>query len=379
MIDSSPPVTWLPREVCALLAVAVCLCWLSPPADAINIDFQLACDLDGSCGAGDFFVDHPQALDDLNFIAQSFTPFADNLSAISGATVTFTHPETGAVGTQLNGFSTPADTVTIFVGGRDLPDNQVGVGGPGGPDGNFSRGQGTIVGGAAADFAMWGGAIAFDTLASGGAERNWHFGADTSPGPGKVDFISVALHELGHLFGVGTADSFENQIVGNEFQGPAATALYGGNVPVLASHDHWASNITSPPYDEQPKPSFGPSLVLGRRTLLTPLDYAALDDLGWEVPNQLLGLHGNSDNDNDVDGADFLAWQRGFGTTSGASALTGDLNGQGAVDAFDFWLWDQNYGATSGAGGLAFPVQVPEPAAWCLLATGGLLLNRKRR
>ncbi len=374
---------WLPRKVCALLALGIGLCWGSVPANAITVDFQLACDLDGSCGAGDFFVDHPEALDDLNFVAQAFTPFADSLSAISGATVTFTHPDTGAVGTQLSGFAAPADAVTIYVGGRDLPDNQVGVAGPGGPNGVFARGQGTIVDGAADDFAMWGGAIAFDTKSFGDLDRNWYFGSDASPGVGKVDFISVALHELGHLFGFGTADSFENQVAGGEFQGAATAALYGDNVPVLfnsasSNHEHWAGGVASPPYDEQPTPSFGASLISGRRTLLTPLDYAGLQDLGWEVPAQLLGLHGNTDDDDDVDGVDFLAWQRGFGTASGASALMGDLNGQGAVDSFDFWLWEQNYGATSTLGGLVATEQIPEPAAWCLLAIGALLLNRKR-
>ena len=108
------------------------------------------------------------------------------------------------------------------------------------------------------------------------------------------------------------------------------------------------------------------------------MDYAGLKDVGWEVPAQLLGLHGNTDGDGDVDGVDFLAWQRGFGTTSGANALMGDLNGQGAVDNYDLWLWKQNYGATSTPSGLAAPTQIPEPAAWCLLAVGALSLSRKR-
>ncbi len=377
----SQVVLW--RRVCALLAAGICICGGGVRADAITIDIQLACNLGETCAPGDFFFDHPAALDDLNFVAQAYTPFADSLSAISGATVTFTHPDTGAVGTQLSNFATPADAVTIYVGGRDLQGNQVGAAGPGGPDGAFARGQGTIVGEAADDFAIWGGVIAFDTKTTTGADRNWHFGFGAPPGPGTVDFISVALHELGHVFGFGTADSFENQVSSSEFQGAAAATLYGGSVPVLFNpgsfnHEHWAGAVTSPPYVEEPTPSFGPSLVSGRRTLLTPLDYAGLQDVGWEVPAQLLGLHGNADNDGDVDGVDFLAWQRGFGTTSGANALMGDLNGQGAVDNYDLWLWEQNYGATSTPSGLAAPMQIPEPAAWCLLAVGVLSLSRKR-
>ena len=40
------------------------------------------------------------------------------------------------------------------------------------------------------------------------------------------------------------------------------------------------------------------------------------------------------DDDGDVDGFDFMTWQRGFGTT-GAAARDGDSNGDGQVDAVD--------------------------------------------
>lgn len=369
------------------MAIAIGTCWDGVWTYAITVDFQLACDLGGTCSAGDFFFDHPEAIDDLHFVAQAYLPFADNLSAISGASISFTHPDMGAVNTQLVNFAAPADTIVIFVGGRDLSGNQIGAAAPGGPNGAFPRGQGTISGAAADDFALWGGAIAFDTMTTAGADRNWHFGHEASPSPGTVDFISVAYHELGHVFGFGTADSFENQVSSSEFQGATSVDMYGSGVPVLFSaasskHDHWATSVTSPPYDEEPTAAFGPSLVLGRRTLLTPLDYAALKDIGWEVPDQLLGLHGNTDDDSDVDGEDFLAWQRGFGTTSGASALMGDVSGQGGVDSFDLWLWEQNYGATSTAGGLIAPTQIPEPASCCLLTVGvlgGLLWGRSRK
>ncbi len=52
------------------------------------------------------------------------------------------------------------------------------------------------------------------------------------------------------------------------------------------------------------------------------------------------------DSDGDVDGADFLAWQRGFGKTSGASVADGDTNGDEAVNDLDLSVWQQNYGTT---------------------------------
>ena len=50
------------------------------------------------------------------------------------------------------------------------------------------------------------------------------------------------------------------------------------------------------------------------------------------------------DGDNDVDGADFLAWQRGFGATSGATPGDGDANSDGAVDATDLSAWKEQIG-----------------------------------
>jgi hypothetical protein len=51
------------------------------------------------------------------------------------------------------------------------------------------------------------------------------------------------------------------------------------------------------------------------------------------------------DGDGDVDGRDFLAWQRGFGLTSGATLAQGDANGDGAVNDADLEFWSSQYGS----------------------------------
>jgi hypothetical protein len=56
------------------------------------------------------------------------------------------------------------------------------------------------------------------------------------------------------------------------------------------------------------------------------------------------GLAGDFDGDNDIDGADFLRWQRGLGTTSGATPAQGDANGDGDVDGADLTVWRGNFG-----------------------------------
>ncbi len=70
-------------------------------------------------------------------------------------------------------------------------------------------------------------------------------------------------------------------------------------------------------------------------------------------------LPGDFDVDNDVDGADFLAWQRGLGATTGATRAQGDANADGAVDAADLAIWKANYGDTLPAVAAAQPAFAP--------------------
>ncbi|MCA9234667.1 MAG: hypothetical protein KDA44_04320 [Planctomycetales bacterium] len=81
--------------------------------------------------------------------------------------------------------------------------------------------------------------------------------------------------------------------------------------------------------------------------------------------------------DGNVDGADFLTWQRGFGTTGTATLGDGDANGDGNVDATDLNVWSEQFGTT----GLVAPVAntAPEPTALLLALLAGGMLARRRR
>ncbi len=77
------------------------------------------------------------------------------------------------------------------------------------------------------------------------------------------------------------------------------------------------------------------------------------------------------DDDGDVDGADFLAWQTGLGLPASGKS-TGDANGDGSVDDADLGVWATHYGlppAVAAAGA------IPEPRTWALsgLAIAGVL------
>jgi hypothetical protein len=57
-------------------------------------------------------------------------------------------------------------------------------------------------------------------------------------------------------------------------------------------------------------------------------------------------IQGDFDGDGDVDGRDFLIWQRGFGTVQlTASAADGDADADRDVDGADLTVWRNNYGA----------------------------------
>ena len=78
------------------------------------------------------------------------------------------------------------------------------------------------------------------------------------------------------------------------------------------------------------------------------------------------------DGDGDVDAADLMTWQRGFG--SGTVPAEGDANNDGVVDAADLAIWKSQFGAD---GEKSTPlVAVPEPAGFLLsiAATAVLLM-----
>ena len=64
-----------------------------------------------------------------------------------------------------------------------------------------------------------------------------------------------------------------------------------------------------------------------------------------------------SEVDLDIDGADFLAWRRGYGITETAVPDDGDANGDMDVDEQDLLIWRQQSGAAPSA------AAIPEPHA----------------
>jgi len=124
-------------------------------------------------------------------------------------------------------------------------------------------------------------------------------------------------------------------------------------------------------------------------------------------PTLASSLDGDFDGDDDVDGADFLKWQRGEspnGTTAGdlalwqggygtSSGLDGDFDGDDDVDGFDFLKWQLGFGDIYDGNDLAAweanygnaellsanSTTVPEPSTGILLVLGmvSILVGRR--
>ncbi len=101
-------------------------------------------------------------------------------------------------------------------------------------------------------------------------------------------------------------------------------------------------------------------------------DGLAIDDFKLNI-----NPSGDFNQDRDVDGADFLALQKGLGTNSGASISNGDANRDGAVNILDVIIWKTQFGAIPPAVPVGTPI--PEPAALTLAALAVAFAARRAR
>lgn len=226
----------------------------------------------------------------MDYAASFFGGFTDSLAPIESSgsntwTMHLNRPDTGLSDSILNE-PVAADTVVVFAGGTSLAVDALALAAPGGytPSGSAAfvdtvttRGQAGVSTGD--DFGPWGGSIAFDV------GRSWYFGLDTTElaASGQYDFLSVAVHELAHVLGFGTAPSWSSKVANGYFTGANAVTTYGSLVPLAADEAHWMSGVFSDHLGLPQEAALDPELAPGQRKLLTTLDYAALADVGWEI------------------------------------------------------------------------------------------------
>ncbi|MCA9145099.1 MAG: hypothetical protein H6823_08230 [Planctomycetaceae bacterium] len=221
-----------------------------------------------------------------------FSRLGDDLQAIAPGGMNswvadFSHPATGQPQT-ITDLQVSANEIVIFAGGRELG-TTLGIGGPGGYSvscllASFcetvaTRGE---VGARSqagdpppVDFGPWGGSIAFDVT------TDFYYSQTIDDiGTQQADFLSVAMHEVAHLLGFGASPAWKTYSTAGVYNGPASRVSNGGQgVSLSPDGSHWASGTKS----NGQEVALDPSLTSGTRTLLTPLDWAGLDDVGWEL------------------------------------------------------------------------------------------------
>lgn len=134
------------------------------------------------------------------------------------------------------------------------------------------------------DFEPWLGTIEFnanqaDKLFFDSTPRT----ADDIPWD-KQDFLSLGLHEVGHVLGIGIAPSFEAQtdkINIKKFTGSQSKKLNSGQpIPLDQDGNHIQDGFT---LDADGDALLDKSFTFGERNLPTSLDLAILSDIGYEV------------------------------------------------------------------------------------------------
>jgi len=185
------------------------------------------------------------------------------------------NPETNEYIGSNNIFNTDTliDDVTIFVGARTLSGATLAVGAPSGNYTNEARYNGT-------DFEPWLGSISFDD------STNWFF--DPTPNTAtdipltQNDFISTAVHEIGHILGFNrSANVFNNLVVNDAFTGANTLAVNGGNpLPLQPGSAHIRDGYE---FGGSGETLMDPTSSSGGRQLPTILDAAILDDVGYTI------------------------------------------------------------------------------------------------
>ncbi len=169
------------------------------------------------------------------------------------------------------------EDVVIFVGSRTLGNDTLARGGP---SFRFLPGTELETRWTGADFQPWVGTIAF------GVTTNWFFDptvatADDIPAD-TYDFFGVALHELGHVLGVGTAEAFTRLVAGGSYIGSNATVLNeGSSIPLSADLEHIEDKFLVDGVKQEAL--MNPTPEMGTRELATPLDLALLVDIGYQI------------------------------------------------------------------------------------------------
>jgi hypothetical protein len=186
---------------------------------------------------------------------------------------------------------------------------------------------------------------------------------------GIVRSVSITLAPV---LGFGTSPSWRTFLTKNQstqqyvgpFTGPKSQALYGGPVPLETpapggNAQHFNNNVMSTVAGVAQETLMDPDITTGTRKKVTLLDWAALDDIGWD-----LAKGGDATADGSVDFNDLVKLAQNYNVTDGQRRWSdGDFNYDGNVDFNDLVLLAQNYNTTGVQGAASLTLAAGESSA----------------
>jgi len=201
-------------------------------------------------------------------------------------------------------------------------------------------------------------------------ENNGQMSVGSSPGFATIDSFTQTVGgqwevDLGGTL-AGTEHDQLNITNTATLAGMLDVSLIGGFSPAEGDlFDIISASLITGVFDTLNLPVLSSSLVW---------DLADLYMAG-ELLVSLSPLASDFDEDGDVDGNEFLRWQRNFSILDGTASLSnGDANGNGDVDGDDFLIWQSNYPYST-----VLLSSVPEPNSLVLLVMGAIGVQGHRR
>ncbi len=134
------------------------------------------------------------------------------------------------------------------------------------------------------------------------------------------------------------------------------------NTQILSSASKVINGITGLAYEADP-------------STWNVTNWNGISPVTLQIVGGLLEPDADFDGDGDVDGRDFLTWQRNFGAIGQTNNSLGDANGDGTVNSLDLAEWQTQYGQPP----LSHVTSIPEPATCVLLIFGASCLYWYRR
>lgn len=191
----------------------------------------------------------------------------------------------------------PIDDLLIFVSYTNLSPNENFLG-RGTFAANFKIGsdrQQRIQGD---DFEPWLGKIEFNQAAGSKFFFDDSLETDDDIPFNQQDFLSLSLHEIGHILGIGVSEAFVDQVVNGQFTGSTSKKLNDGKaIPLDSTAAHIEEDFS---LDPQSDALLDQVFTFGERNLPTDLDLAILADIGYEILAETTPVYR------------FFQYQRGF-------------------------------------------------------------------